>query len=90
MKVVYYSAPIRLFLSKASGNFKAYAHVTMLCKFFKKELGMAEVISLANSGCFNIDHIFVQGTCCYLDRLIAQDIFHHNKQNHKKKIRNFH
>ena len=59
MKVVYHSGPIKLFLSKANCNFKTYAHVTMLSKFFKKELGMAAMINLADSICFNTDHIFV-------------------------------
>ena len=59
MKVAYLSSLIKLFLSKADCNFKTYVHVTMLCKLFKLELGMSEVINLADLICFNTDHIFV-------------------------------
>ena len=58
MKMAYLSGLIKLFLSKADCNFKTYVHVTMLCRFFKLELGMAEVINLVDLICFITDHIF--------------------------------
>ena len=45
-------------LSKAHCNFKTYVCNAMLCKFFKLELGMSEVIDLTNLIFFTIDRIF--------------------------------
>ena len=45
-------------LSKANCNFKTYVHNVMQYKFFKLELGMAEVIDLTDLICFNTDCIF--------------------------------
>ena len=45
-------------LSKADCNFKTYVHNSMLYKFFKFKLSIAEVINLTDLICFNTDHIF--------------------------------
>ena len=60
MRMVCLSNLVKLLSSKAESNLKTYVHLTMLRRFFKIEICLAEVMNLADLICFNTIHILCE------------------------------